>query len=739
LPHYREILLRRFFLISLLCLSSAWSQEPSGGSAGAVSDWGSCKVDLPPPMVMPDGAVPDDELEIVSGKVEFQWQGDAKFTDEIILRSGNRLLRADGARFDNETGIFAVDGAVEFRDPDTRVQADSAEFNRNTEEVRFEAAEFQFWAVPARGSAKQIRVERAGQLELTKVSYTSCPEGKDDWMLRARKIHVDQTTGVGTARNAKLEFKGVPILYFPWLSYPVTNQRKTGWLIPDLGSSQKRGLDIALPFYWNIAPTYDATITPRYMSKRGLQMGGDFRYLAEDHNGIMSGEYLNDDDETGEDRSLVAWFHQANFLPNWRGTIDAAQVSDDNYFEDLGSNLADTSQPNLRQRMDIEFYNNVWSGLLRFQDYQTLDPAITADDEPYKQLPSLAIRGFSPQGLFGLQYALDGEATYFERSVGVTGVRTHVMPEVALPIQGQFLELKPAVAFDYTRYNLNDTPAGTDENPDRSLPIYSFDVSSVFERATKGQRWLQTLEPHLMYAYIPFENQDDLPVFDTITPDLNVVQAFRKNRFVGLDRLGDTNQLSIGIDTRMIDATKGDEVLRGTIGHIRYFSDREVTLPGGAPSDSNSSDYLAELGLRMFERWRMRLGFQWNSDDSETKKAEARLQYRSGDKRIANIAYRFRRDTLQEIDLALAWPLGNRWNAVGRYNYSMEDNSLLEGLVGVEYETCCWAVRSVWRRYIASRDGNFDTSISLQLILKGFGSRDSAAEDILDRGILGYD
>jgi LPS-assembly protein len=242
-----------------------------------------------------------------------------------------------------------------------------------------------------------------------------------------------------------------------------------------------------------------------------------------------------------------------------------------------------------------------------------------------------------------------------------------------------------------------------------------------------------------MYAYIPFENQDDLPVFDTITPDLNVVQAFRKNRFVGLDRLGDTNQLSIGIDTRMIDATKGDEVLRGTIGHIRYFSDREVTLPGGAPSDSNSSDYLAELGLRMFERWRMRLGFQWNSDDSETKKAEARLQYRSGDKRIANIAYRFRRDTLQEFDLALAWPLGNRWNAVGRYNYSMEDNSLLEGLVGVEYETCCWAVRSVWRRYIASRDGNFDTSISLQLILKGFGSRDSAAEDILDRGILGYD
>jgi LPS-assembly protein len=558
-------------------------------------------------------------------------------------------------------------------------------------------------------------------------------------MLRASKIHIDQNTGVGTARNARLHFKGVPILYFPYLTYPVTNQRKTGWLIPDLGSSEKRGLDIALPYYWNIAPTYDATITPRYMSKRGLQLGGEFRYLADKHDGVMTGEYLNDDDETGENRSLVNWFHQSNFLPNWRGTIDAARVSDDNYFEDLGSSLADTSQPNLQQRLDFEFYNNVWSGLLRFQDYQTLDPAIVAEDEPYKQMPQLAIRGFSPHGLFGLQYTLDGEATFFDRSVGVTGVRTHVMPEVALPIQGQFLKMKPIVAYDYTGYNLNDTPVGADDSPDRSAPIFSFDMSSVFERVTNKRQWLQTLEPRLMYTYIPFRNQDDLPVFDTITPDLNVVQLFRKNRFVGLDRLGDTNQLSIGIGTRLIDASKGDEFLNATIGQIRYFSSRDVTLPGGEPSDSNSSDYLAELGMRLFERWRMRLGFQWDSDDSETDKAEARLQYKSGGNKIGNIAYRFRRDALEEIDVSAAWPIGKRWNAVGRYNYSIEDNALLEGLVGVEYETCCWAVRSVWRRYLASRDGNFDTSISLQLILKGFGSRDSAAERILKRGILGYD
>jgi LPS-assembly protein len=242
-----------------------------------------------------------------------------------------------------------------------------------------------------------------------------------------------------------------------------------------------------------------------------------------------------------------------------------------------------------------------------------------------------------------------------------------------------------------------------------------------------------------MYTYIPFREQDELPVFDTIEPDLNVVQLFRRNRFLGADRIGDTNQIALGLTTRLIEAENGNEFLRATIGQIRYLSSLDVTLPDGEASDSNSSDYLAELGLRLFENWRMRLGYQWDSDQRETQLAEARLGYRSGDSKIANISYRFREDFLEEIDISAAWPIGARWNLVGRYDYSIQDRQPLEGFVGVEYETCCWAVRTIWRRNVTRRTGDSDTSISLQLILKGFGNPASAADRLLDRGILGYD
>ena len=306
--------MRLILSISLLSLLFAWNRQSHAAPPEADSNWGACRVSEPPPLPVPDNDVPEDELEIISGKVEFQLEGDARFSDEIILRSGDRILRADGAEYDADTGIFYVDGAVEFRDPETTVVASRAELNRTEEKVEFDSAKFKLWTVPARGEAEHVLIEKAGQLKLTGVAYTSCPEGKDDWILRASKIKIDRNTGVGTARHARLRFKGVPILYFPYITYPVTNQRKTGWLIPDVGRSDNRGVDIATPYYWNIAPQYDSTITPRYMSKRGLQGNADFRYLASHTNGKLTGEYLVDDDITETDRWLYAWDNRPAFL-----------------------------------------------------------------------------------------------------------------------------------------------------------------------------------------------------------------------------------------------------------------------------------------------------------------------------------------------------------------------------------------------------------------------------------------
>lgn len=753
--------MRLFFLTLLLCLSTAQGQEaavdspapadtgseaagseaPPGTAAtapdapGRVVGWGSCAVSAPP---VPITSVPDGELEVTSGHVEFSFGGDAVFSEQITISRGNRVLSADGARFDRATSIFSVDGSVEYRDPETRIRATEAEYNQRTGEAFFKDAEFQLWSVPARGTGDEIKIEQAGKLRLKGVTYTSCPEGNDDWTLRASKIRIDQTTGIGTARNARLIFKGVPILYFPYLSYPATNARKSGWLIPDFGTSQTRGIEVEVPYYWNIAPQYDATISPRYLSKRGVQLKSDFRYLARKHDGVLTAEYLPDDDVTNTHRALAAWRHESTFTTTWRGTVDATHVSDDNYFEDLSSGLAATSQTQLLRRMDLEFYNNVWSGLLRLEDYQTIDPTIPDVDLPYRTLPKLAIRGFTPDGFLGLQYEIEGELDYFDRDVGVTGLRGHIMPEIALPLTVGGVHFKPAAAYDYTAYSLNDTAPDAPDNPSRDTPVLSFDVASTFERLTSKRNWLQTLEPRVLYTYIPYRDQTDLPVFDTIEPDLNVVQLFRRNRFVGYDRLGDTNQLAIGITTRLIDASDGDEFLKATIGEILYFTDRSVILPGGMPADSNSSDYLFEFAMKLFEHWRLKLGYQYSSDERVAKLADARLNYRSSDNKVANISYRYRRDTLEEIDVSAAWPVADHWNLVGRYDYSILDQKPLERLVGVEYETCCWAIRSVWRRNLARRTGESDTSISLQLILKGFGSSNSAADRLLDRGILDY-
>jgi LPS-assembly protein len=436
---------------------------------------------------------------------------------------------------------------------------------------------------------------------------------------------------------------------------------------------------------------------------------------------------------------LYAWTNQTNFFSDWRATVDVIGVSDSNYFEDMSGTLASTSQTNLRSHLDIEFYNNVWSGLLRVQDYQTLDDSIAEVDEPYTALPQLAVRGFAPHGLFGLQYELNANIAHFDRDIGVTGLRSRVRPEVGFPVHTRFVDIEPSIGVEHIRYNLNGALPAENDAPTLTSPVIGVDINSVFERYTNKQGWIQTLEPRLMYAYIPFRDQDDLPVFDTITPDLNVVQLFRKNRFVGYDRLGDTNQLSGGLSTRLIDSADGDEFLRATVGAIRYFSDRRVTLPGELPSDSNTSDYLAEFAMKLFGNWRTKLGYQWDSDDSESELAEARLLYQAGESKIASLSYRFRRDVLQVADAAVAWPIRKRWSILGRYEYSIQDKAALEALVGLKYETCCWAIRGNWRRYLGSRDGDFENSFTIQLILTGFGSPDSAADRLLDRGILGYD
>ncbi len=679
-------------------------------------------------------------VQITTGKIEAQLNGDASFANSITIRSGQKILSANQGNYSNETGIFEVGGSVEYLDPKTRILGDRAMFNATAEQVEFEAAEFEFPETPARGTAGNISVSGTQMLRLKQVTYTSCAPGNTDWLLSAKKIKIDRSNGTATARNAMLKFKGVPILYTPYISYPISDKRKSGLLLPSIGRSDQRGVDLSIPYYWNIAPNYDATITPRYMSQRGAQLQTEFRYLTKSHRGQLSGEILPNDNTSGTRRSFVSVQHESQLGYGWRGLVDATSVSDSSYFEDLYGSLSATSQTHLTRKIDFDLLKTNWGAQLRLQNYQTLYDLIIDDDHPYTQAPRLSAWGEWANGPLGIEYGISGEVTYFDRDTGITGLRSRLRPKLSWPIERRKFNLEPAVAVEHVRYKLNDVPAGTDDSPAVTTPVYSIDMGTMLERRTgKTGRWLQTLEPRVLFVHIPFNEQGDLPVFDTIEPDLNLVQLFRKNRFAGSDRIGDTRQLSMGITTRLIDAASGSQRLTATIGQTLYFSDRRVTLPGEAASLNSSSDYLAELQMKLYDNWSIDLGYQWDSDQNVTQRAEARLQYRPDKSKVLNLSYRLRRDTLEEVDGSFLWPLSKTWNLVGRYQYSLLDKEPLERFAGLEYETCCWGVRFVVRKYLANRTGETDTAIAFQLIFKGLANVGDSADRLLERGILGYD
>jgi LPS-assembly protein len=734
----REYTLRRS-LAALLLLFSVARAEPPLSSQGELLQ--GCPA---PPLAelpeLPPYDPADPRIEVLTGRAEVDLKAGAAFSEEIRIRRGDGVLTAPGARYDNTTGELSLEGGLEYRDPQSLISGRDARFDVNSNQLRVEGAEFEILTVPSRGSADSITVERMNELKLTDVAYTTCARGDDAWILRASSITIDREEGIATARGARLDFKGVPILYTPWISYPVTNQRKSGFLLPGIGRSETRGFEFQIPYYLNLAPNYDATLTPRYMNERGLELISEIRYLWPGHDGQIDAEYLPNDESTDEDRYLFGWDHESLLGAGWRATVDARAVSDTRYFEDLYGSISASSQTHLERVLDFEFFGDAVSVLARFQDYETLDESLVGDDKPYRRVPQLAARAYVPDGVLGLDWRLDSELSSFDRSTGVTGERLHLNPAIALPLAWRGFRVEPAASLVYTAYSLEDTAPGEDERPSVTAPVLSVDLGSVFERGARGSEgWLQTLEPRVQYVHIPFRDQTDLPVFDTIEPDFNLVQLFRKNRFLGYDRLGDTDQVNIGLTSRFVDAEDGVQYITATVGQTRYFSDQDVTLPGDAPVDDNSSDWLAELGLNLWNNWKVDLGYQWDADVGQSQRFRSRLQYRRDGQHIANLAYRYRRDVLEEIDLSAAWPIADRWSAVARYDYSIFDSEPLERFVGVEYQTCCWGVRLVYRRYLASRTGESDTAIALQLVLKGLTNVGDPADRLLERGILGYE
>ncbi len=677
-----------------------------------------------------------DTIQLEAGKFEAQI-GDlptAVMSGGVLLRRDDKLVAAESARYDPVSKALHLEGGVRYEDPGTQILSRSAEFGYVSGRIRFEGAEFSLGSSNSRGAADVIEINQDGKLTFEGVEYTTCPPGSEDWLMQGRSIELDTRKGVGTARGMKLKFKGIPILYAPYLSFPIGDARKSGVLTPEIGSSGRSGNELRVPWYWNIAPNYDATITPRLLTSRGLQIATEFRYLTERSEGLVVVDYLPDDDIIDAARHQIRFEHRTWFGNGWRNQISLRDVSDSQYYEDLGGSLSISSITHLNRSLRFDYYSDNFSVMGQLQDYQTIDDAILDFDEPYRRIPQILVNGrwTTP---FGLRFGINGEIVNFDRDVGVTGWRINASPKLDLPVSKPGWFINPAIAFDYTRYDLKDRLPGEPTDPTRSVPIASLDTGLILERTMNNSNRIQTIEPRLLYVHIPQRDQDGLPVFDTIAPDINLVQLYRKNRYLGIDRIGDTDHISAGITSRILDTSTGRELLSATIGQTRYFSDRTVALPGAPMTSTETSDYIAQLRFLLFKNVDFDFGHQWGSD---TTKSEARIQYRPATNKVLNLAYRFRRNSLEQGDLSWSWPLSTRWNFVGRYNYSIRDEEVLEQFFGLEYESCCWGLRLVSRRYISKRDGTRDSSFGLQLVLKGMMSVGTAADRLLERGILGY-
>lgn len=684
-------------------------------------------------------ADPNREVSIIADRANMVRTGISVFSGDVEVRRGGRRVIADEARYDSSTQRLNVSGNVRYEDIKLSISGRLAAFDTVTDTGSFNDASFNLRDVSGRGSAARIGTPGDRTVVLDEVRYTTCPVGSDDWELIAPRITLDQEAGTGSGQGVRVEFKGVPILYAPFLSFPIDETRKSGILLPDVGTSDRSGTDISVPYYLNLAPNYDLTLTPRWLSKRGLQLKSDFRYLMPWGSGDLHLEYLPSDDRADRNRGLAYFEHLSDFGDGWRVIADVAHVSDDDYFEDLGSSLSGATQTHTERRLDLDYRGDTWTLLGRAQGFQTLDETIALENQPYEQLPQLLAAGKWDSGPFGLDYGFRSELVNFQRTDGVTGLRLDLEPTIGLSLGGPAYRLEPTVALRHTRYSLEEETAGQDPDASRTAPIFSVDGRMTFQRtAGKTGDVVQTLEPRVRYTHIPFRSQDSLPVFDSGDPDFNLVQLFRDNRFTGADRLGDTDQLSVGVTTRLYDSTNGRQFLTATIGQALYLSDRNVTLPGEPRGTSDASTLIAELEMGLWKSWNADLEYQWDPDESTIAKAAVRFQYRPDDQRVLNLAYRFRDDALEQTDVSFAWPIGDAWRLVARWNYSVEDQQTLERFTGLEYSRCCWSARLVTRRFVSNREGDEESGIFAQIELKGLTSVGARADSLLEDGILGY-
>jgi len=700
--------------------------------------------------------------------------GDSYLEGNVVIDQEGRQIRAERVTIDQTQTYAKAEGQVQLAQGGLISQSDDINYNLKTQQGDLNNSFFIAEEQHAHGRAEKIAKTSDDTLELENATYSTCPpEQKPTWKIQADQIKLNQETGRGETRNTKLYVKDVPVLAVPYFNFPIDDRRTTGILTPTFGFTNDGGLELGVPVYLNLAPQYDATITPRYISDRGAMLDGEFRYLTENYGeGRIWGGYLpSDESYSNKDRKDLHFLHNWQINDQFLTNLEYNYASDKDFFADLDNNPDSKTDLNLRRAWEVNYKNGI-PGLkaqFKVEDFQTLDPAVLDEDRPYARLPQLLVN-YKTGNPLGLQYEFNNDTAYFQKDIrNIENIDTgdeaiyqpsgtriyndfsvrynHFTPWSFFIPQATLRNINTFYDQDtIDRINNNQTSSSS-ENHSIVVPQFTLDTGLIFE---KDGRYLQTLTPRLFYAYSPYENQRNQPNFDSVVASINYDQLFSARRFYGNDRLEDNNFASLGLSYSLFNE-EGLERLRASVGQSFFFEDRRVTLDREADKFDRESHTgpVIQLRSQLNKNVHVNLNSSWMSNGSNAQR-DVQVYYTGDQGNLYNVGYFYRKDitnrqeSYDQVVGSFIQPIANNWRLVGHAQFDLDNSVAREYLLGVNYESCCWGVSVYGRSYYNDLDDINDPDVKAkravmaEVTLKGLGGLSNKLTSLLENRILGF-
>ena len=702
----------------------------------------------------------EDALEVRSDEQNQDENGIFYATGNVEIERRDDLVKSDKAQYDGDTGVLFAEGNVRYLTEDLTLYADKGGYNSQNDTVNFSSTSFYFanQKSSGKGRADEILIDDDGIVYMTPSSYTTCSINNPDWEFSSSETILYRDSDRGHAYNIFLKYKGVPVLYSPFVSFPLSRERHSGFLLPSVGSSGESGTVISTPYYFNLSENFDLTLTPTNYSGRGQMLEAEFRHKSENSNTVIELANLNDDDIFGKNRHAY-FIRDTRTYKNtlvqqnnsWKGTlissnINIGGISDIRYFDDFSNTVSRVGRTHITRDfiLEREEYNNFgyFKATIAATDYQLAKQDLV---EQYSVLPRVNFEYQSERSDRNFNYNFTGEIADFDHTLPhkATGLRMVLYPSVEYPISNPGWEVSTKFGVRHSSYDLSANGSGiTRTSISKTFPIFSVRGKMIYEKLSTSNI-LQTLEPEMYFLYVPSSNQDDIPIFDSGNIDFKY-NLFSENKFYGQDRINDAKQVTLALSSSMINTNSGNELLRATIGQIFYLDDRSVNIENSETDSTNTSNILGLVNARLDDYWRLTGYSEFNPRGNYAEKNQIRLSYKrpyGKQNQIFNTSYRFSRGEQEEVDFSAVLPFNSRTSIIGKVNYSFNNRrsnteDVLEKMIGVEYESCCYGIKLVAREFWNGT--KIDDILYFEFLPKGIATSDNRTAELLRDGILGY-